>query len=204
VRAGARRFDACHETVGWGRVGAVAGQPKARKVRTAVRGRKGERRAVREFKRDIFNTAGEAIQAACGADQQMALARPMPSAEILALAMRRVHAAMLFAGREADAVPVEKFWVRYYDAQGNIRTEPNKWFVLEQAMRREAVQLATKMVELGLAERQVALEEAKAVMVAQAVRTAAEAAGLNDEQVHRLGEELRKGLESGAIVETAA
>jgi hypothetical protein len=101
-------------------------------------------------------------------------------------------------------VSTDKFWVRYYDAQGNIRVEPNKWFVLERAMREEAVKLATKMVELGLAERAVAVEEAKAVMVAQAVRAAAEAAGLAPLQIERLGEELRKGLASGAVAEVAA
>jgi hypothetical protein len=101
-------------------------------------------------------------------------------------------------------VTTDQFWVRYYDAQGNIKVEPNKWFVLERAMREEAVKLATKMVELGLAERAVAVEEAKAVMVAQAVRAAAEAAGLAPLQIERLGEELRKGLASGAVAEVAA
>jgi hypothetical protein len=54
-------------------------------------------------------------------------------------------------------------------------------------------------VELGLAERAVVVEEAKAVLVAQAVRTAAEAAGIPNDQIVRLGEELRKGLEEGTV-----
>jgi len=191
----------------------VAGQPNLRAERKAILKSRGasrertatKRRILRQAKAEAQETAASAVlRASDGTGGELAVAPATSTTAILAWAMRRVHGTMLMAAHQADAVPMDKFWVRYYDAQGNIRTEPNKWFQLEQAMRNEAVRLAAKMVELGLAERQVALEEAKAVMVAQAVRTAAEAAGLNDEQVHRLGEELRKGLESGAIVETAA
>lgn len=146
-------------------------------------------------------TAGQAIRLAWADGQEVALAPDAPTTEILEYAMRRVHAVMVWAGQESDMVSKDRFWVKYLDSQGNIRVEPNKWFKLEQAMRNEAVKLAAKMVELGLAERAVALEEAKAVMVAQAVRAAAEAAGLAPIQVERLGEELRKGLASGAVVE---
>ena len=137
--------------------------------------------------------------------RELVLAPQTSTADLLAWTLRRVHATMLWAGEQGDATPADEFWVRYYDAQGNVRTEPNKWFQLERAMREEAVKLAARMQELGLAERAVALEEAKAIMVAQAVRAAAEAAGIPDDQ-HRpsSGEELRKGLEMGAMAEVAA
>lgn len=159
---------------------------------------------VKQAKREACITAGTAIALAQQAGDGVALAPSAPTSDILEYAMRRVHAVMVWAGQQADDVSTDKFWVKYYDAQGNVRVEPNKWFVLERAMREEAVKLAAKMVELGLAERQVAVEEAKAVMVAQAVRAAAEAAGLAPLQIERLGEELRKGLASGAVVEVAA
>jgi glutamate 5-kinase len=159
---------------------------------------------VAGVKGEAAMTAGQAIRLAWADGGEVALAPGTPTNEILEYAMRRVHAVMVWAGQQSDMVSTDKFWVRYYDAQGNIRVEPNKWFVLERAMREEAVKLATKMVELGLAERAVAVEEAKAVMVAQAVRAAAEAAGLAPLQIERLGEELRKGLASGAVAEVAA
>jgi hypothetical protein len=140
-----------------------------------------------------------AVLAAGGAE--VALAPETPTADVLAWALRRVHGTMLWAAGQAEAVPADKFWVEYVDGQGNVRVEPNRWFLLERSMRDEAVKLAARMVDLGLAERAVAVEEAKAVMVAQAVRTAAEAAGLSPEQVVRLGEELRKSLASGAVQE---
>lgn len=159
---------------------------------------------VKHAKREAHETAGTSIRLAWQDGNEVALAPSAPTSDILEYAMRRVHAVMVWAGQRQDEVSVDQFWVQYYDAQGNVRVEPNKWFVLERAMREEAVKLAAKMVELGLAERQVAVEEAKAVMVAQAVRAAAEAAGLAPLQIERLGEELRKGLASGAVAEVVA
>lgn len=129
----------------------------------------------------------------------LALAPNLSTGELLTWALRRIHATMLWAGQRGDAVKEDEFWVSFYDAHGNVRVEPNRWFQLERAMREEAVKLANRMVELGLAERAVVVEEAKAVLVAQAVRTAAEAAGIPNDQIVRLGEELRKGLEEGTV-----
>jgi hypothetical protein len=135
---------------------------------------------------------------------EIAIGPDVSVGEILAWSLRRVHIAMLFAARQADERQLEQFWVQKVDAWGNVLVEPNKWFQLERQLREEATRLAARMVDLGLAERLVAMEEAKAVMVAQAVRTAAEAAGLSPTQITRLGEEIRKGLESGSIGDVAA
>lgn len=180
-------------------VGAVPGHPRTAATRAKHKARQ------RRVKSVATAEVGAAIQLVVeSGTADIVVSRETSTAEVLAWALRRVHATMLWAAKQTDALPAEEFWVNYWDAQGNIRTEPNKWFKLERTMREEAVKLAARMVELGLAERAVAIEEAKAVMVAQAVRTAAEAAGLAPEQITRLGEELRKGLESGAIQDTEA
>lgn len=157
---------------------------------------------MRAAKGKAVADVGEAISLVVeNGGANLAVAPNTSTGEMLAWALRRVHACMMWAGQQGDAVPADEFWVKYWDAQGNVRVEPNKWFQLEKAMREEATKLAARMQELGLAERAVALEEAKAIMVAQAVRAAAEAAGIPDDQIQRLGEELRKGLESGAVLE---
>ena len=175
----------------------MPGRPKRRAAEA-------ERQRVRRVKREALDDVHTALVRVVDGGFDITIANEASTADILNWAMRRVHVAMLWAAKRADGVPVDQFWVHKTDAWGNDLVEPNKWFQLERAMREEAVRLATKMVELGLAERQVALEEAKAVMVAQAVRTAAEAAGLTPVQVTRLGEELRKGLASGSVGEVAA
>lgn len=172
--------------------------------RPKTRAKEREKQRVRLVKRQALDDVHTAMARCVEGGVDITLANEASTADILQWAMRRVHIGMLWAGREADGVPADQFWVHKTDAWGNDLVEPNKWFQLERAMREEAVRLATKMVELGLAERQLALEEAKAVMVAQAVRTAAEAAGLTPIQVTRLGEELRKGLASGSVGEVAA
>jgi hypothetical protein len=151
-----------------------------------------KRRAV-----DDVNTA--ILKATEEGNVELAVAPATPTGDVLVWALRRIHATMLWAASEGAKVQADEFWVSYYDNQGNVRVEPNRWFQLERAMREEAVKLANRMVELGLAERAVVVEEAKAVLVAQAVRTAAEAAGIPNDQIVRLGEELRKGLEEGTV-----
>jgi FMN phosphatase YigB (HAD superfamily) len=144
------------------------------------------------------------VLAATKARGDLVIAPELTTGELLAWALRRVHAGMLWAAQQAEAVPEDKFWVEYLDGQGNVRVEPNKWFLLERSMRDEAVKLAARMVDLGLAERMVQVEEAHAVMVASAMREACEAAGVPPEQVVRVGEELRRLLEAGAVQDPVA
>jgi hypothetical protein len=174
----------------------VAGKP-----RTAAT-REKHRLKTRQKKRAAILEVGEAMLAiTAGGGADVALAPQRSTADVLAWALRRVDGIMQWAAVQSESVPEAEFWVKYVDAQGNIRVEPNKWFQLERSMRDEAVRLAARMVDLGLAERAVAVEEAKAILVAQAVRTAAEAAGIPPEQIVRLGEELRKGLAAGSVAE---
>jgi hypothetical protein len=183
--------ESSYAPVGLVRCRYVAGRPRTRAKL------KQQRRVVKRLATEDVHTA--LLRATEEGNLSLAIAPATPTGDVLVWALRRIHATMLWAASEGAKVQADEFWVSYYDNQGNVRVEPNRWFQLERAMREEAVKLANRMVELGLAERAVVVEEAKAVLVAQAVRTAAEAAGIPNDQIVRLGEELRKGLEEGTV-----
>ena len=121
-------------------------------------------------------------------------------AEALQLVLDRAMGSLYVAATFADDVPVDEFWVRYWDAQGNVRVEPNKWYKLEAALRDEVHQVAADMMRLGIAERMVEVEERKAAWVLAAIRAAAADAGLDNEQVRRLGDGIRRRLVEGTPI----
>ena len=126
-------------------------------------------------------------------------------AQALQLVLDRAMGSLYVAATFADDVPVEDFWVKYWDAQGNVRVEPNKWYKLEAALRDEVHGIAADMMRLGIAERMVEVEERKAAWVLAAIRAAAADAGLDNEQVRRLGDGIRRRLVDGTpIPEVAA
>lgn len=114
------------------------------------------------------------------------------------VAFERLHGQWIFVCSMADKVRGESFWVSKLDAQGNLLVEPNKWFQLEERMRLQLVEMVETAQRFGLAERMVAVTEARQVLVAQAVRDAAIDAGLGPEQVASLGNSLRKRLEAAS------
>lgn len=71
---------------------------------------------------------------------------------------------------------------------------PNKWVAYERVARQDIEQLAASMTQLGIAERQVRVQEAQAALVAASVRDAAMHIGLPPEVVRQLGEALRDRL----------
>lgn len=101
-----------------------------------------------------------------------------------------------YAASEVDKLTLQEFWVHGVDDVGNTIVEPNKWYKLESELRAEIVRLASRMEDLGLAERQVQLEEARAALVVAAIRDAAREAGLNQAQMRKLGQGLRSRLEA--------
>jgi hypothetical protein len=126
-------------------------------------------------------------------------------AEALQLVLDRAMGHLYAAATFADDIPVDEFWVKYWDAQGNIRVEPNKWYKLETALRDEVHLIAADMMRLGIAERLAEVEERKAAWVLAAIRAAAADAGLDNDQVRRLGEGIRRRLVEGTpIPEVAA
>lgn len=103
-----------------------------------------------------------------------------------------------WAAGQLDLVPPGQFWVQKIDAQGNVLVEPCKWYQLERAAASEVERLAGMVVQLGIDERLVKVEEAKAVLLISAVRDAAREAGIPANQVRALGSALRDKLEQAA------
>jgi hypothetical protein len=75
---------------------------------------------------------------------------------------------------------------------------PNQWLRLEADLRQEVERSAGKMVQLGIADRAVKLQEAKAALMVQALLAAARDAGIPREQVRKLGPALRTRLREAA------
>lgn len=71
----------------------------------------------------------------------------------------------------------------------------NQWIRLEERFRRELTDVCVSVEKIGLAERSVRLEEARAVLVISAIRDAAQEAGLTETQIRSLGAGIRKRLE---------
>lgn len=116
------------------------------------------------------------------------------SAEILQEVLDRAVGGMRYAASEVDKLAPEEFWVSKIDAQGNVLHEPHKWYQLEVQCRAEVERLAGLMSQLGIAERQVQVEEARAVLIIGAIREAAREAGIEPGKVKVMGQKLRDKL----------
>jgi hypothetical protein len=131
-----------------------------------------------------------ALAAAQGAEH-IARAAGVTAPQIMQELLERATAHWRYATAKVDDLPPEKFWRAKTDAHGNHLVEPHPWYKLEQAARAELEDLTAKMVQLGLAERAVQVEEAKAALMVAAVRDAARDAGLSTTDVRKLGAALR-------------
>lgn len=120
------------------------------------------------------------------------------AADVLQECLDRAVGGMRYAASEVDKLQPEEFWVRKFDAQGNALVEPNKWYQLELTCREEVERLADIMSKLGIEERRVQVEEAKAALMVAAVREAARDAGLSPGDVRKLGAALRSRVEAMA------
>jgi hypothetical protein len=97
---------------------------------------------------------------------------------------------------EVANLPVEE------DPFFEVRANPNgppvvvrhRWIEMEREARKDIEKLAAMMTQLGIAERVVRVEEAKAALLVAAVREAAMEAGLDHDQVRALGAALRNRL----------
>lgn len=70
----------------------------------------------------------------------------------------------------------------------------HQWVRLERQYRQELTTMCVNVERVGLAERLVQLEEAKAHLLVQAIQAAAKEAGIPRDKVKRLGPALRKHL----------
>lgn len=85
----------------------------------------------------------------------------------------------------------------YENPQGPPVIRQHRYILMEREARLEVEKLAAMMTQLGIAERVVRLEEAKAALFIAAVREAAIDAGLDHEAVRKLGAALRHRVEGG-------
>lgn len=81
--------------------------------------------------------------------------------------------------------------------QGPDVVELHRYLRMEREARVEVEKLAAMMTQLGIAERVVRVEEAKAALLIAAVRDAAMEAGFDHDDVRKLGEALRHRVENG-------
>ena len=167
---------------------AKAGKPVAARVIN-----QGTRNRTKEARRAY----GELVRLA--ADNRLDYpASNIAAVEVLQELLDRATGNWRWASGQLDVVPASDFWVQKIDAQGNVLVEPCKWYQLERAAAGEVERLAGMMAQLGIDERLVQVEEARAVMLVSAVRDAAREAGLNAGQVRALGASLRSKLELAA------
>lgn len=71
---------------------------------------------------------------------------------------------------------------------------PNRWYVSEREARQDVEKLAALMTSLGIAERQVRVQEAQSALIVARIRDVAIKVGLSPDQVRLLGEGLRDSL----------
>lgn len=137
----------------------------------------------------------EAVLAA--SRQGMTVQAGTSTADVLQEVLDRAVGGMRYAASEVDKLSPDELWVKYHDDDGNVtNVRMHKWYRLEVECRQEVMKLAGMMQSLGIAERAVRVEEAKAALMVAAVRDAAREAGLSAGQVRALGSALRNRLES--------
>lgn len=86
--------------------------------------------------------------------------------------------------------------------QGPDIIQDHRWYQREQEARREIEKLAAMMTQLGIAERVVRVREAEAALLISAVRDAAMAIGLDNDQIRQLGAALRDRVADGMQMRT--
>jgi hypothetical protein len=94
------------------------------------------------------------------------------------------------ASIEAEEVPDAERW-----RSTMVGMLPHEAIRYADERRAEVFNMTSRLIQLGIADRAVKVEEAKASLLAQAVRDAARDAGLTNKQVAALGAALRARLE---------
>lgn len=156
----------------------------------AARAAKLNRRSRSKRNKEAFKKA-----VALADSYDMPRAHGVSTVDVLQECLERVVAIMRYAASEADQLPADEVWVELVDAQGNALVEPNQWLALEGAMRTEAVELAAQMENLGIAERQVAVAERMADVIAPVLKDVLDAIGLTPAQQRKVPGVVRERLQ---------
>lgn len=114
-------------------------------------------------------------------------ARDHNPAEVLQEALDTLVAEARFAQSKVDALSVDSMFV-----DSMVGKIPHHWIKARDYYLQRVENCAKDMVRLGLAERAVQVQEAQAVLVAQAVRQAMEAEGMDADQIRAVGARLRE------------
>lgn len=125
--------------------------------------------------------------------------------EMMQLLINRVTFLLRAAAAEADRLKPgvaqnqtrgemeHEQWVSY-DEQGNVVVMANFWIERETVLRQELAKLTEKAQALGLSERRTRVKEAEMQLLGEALKAAAQAAGLKPAQQRALGAALRTEL----------
>jgi hypothetical protein len=103
--------------------------------------------------------------------------------------VNRVTDQLKHAAHRADSLAEDEM-----EVMGPFGPIPNKWIRLETDLRQELGTLAINMERVGLAERMVNLQEARAALVVQALVAAAEEAGIPRHKLKVIGPAFRRHL----------
>ena len=166
-----------------------------------------------EARRRLFR---QAIQMA--AEQGATIELGTTTADALQQCLDRAVALLRFAGQQVDGITLpdgydlddplassladlpahqDPYFEVTHNEQGPDIVRPHRWVAMEREARLEVEKLAAMMVQLGVAERVVRVEEAKAALMVAAVREAAMDAGIPPDQIRALGAALRARVEGG-------
>jgi hypothetical protein len=98
-----------------------------------------------------------------------------------------------FTQRMVDTLPESELW-----RDTMVGRIPNEWVRLRDDYRQQAAHLAGSMVARGIAEKAVNVRAAQAALMATMVKEAMRRAGLPQESIRAVGEELRGLAEEAA------
>jgi hypothetical protein len=118
--------------------------------------------------------------------------------EVLPEILENAVGYMRWARQKVGELTEDEFWIIDPVTQEKV---PCAEFELEQRLTSSVKALAETIVRLDLDTKSMQIEQGKLAVIAQALFAAAEAAGLDDDQRRKLGQELRaqiKLLEAGS------
>lgn len=124
----------------------------------------------------------------------MTIPRAITIADALQEVLGRAVAHMRIAATEVDRLKPTDLWAYKFDAQGNRLVEPSKWLRAETVARKEVLEIASRMAQLDIDGRRVAVEEAEALFITRFLDAVLDQLNLTDEQRGLLGPALDNAM----------
>lgn len=114
----------------------------------------------------------------------------MDPAEAVQEVLDHIMAAYRYATEKMFTLTEDEYWV---ETLGGKRQ--NEWITEQERLALQVVHIAGKASSMGLAERQVRLQEAQAAIFAQLVEAALQAAGIDSDKRRAVHERIAAGME---------